>query len=108
MIDRYIYIYRERDVCIIRVHVCVQIVGETITSLQDGIDYLSWTFLFRRLLVNPSYYDLKDTSAEGMNVFLSDLISNTVTDLEEAGCVEFQDDAILPTFLGMYIHVEHD
>ena len=81
-------------------HMNAEVVGETITTLQDGIDYLSWTFFFRRLLVNPSYYSLSDCSAEGMNTFLSELVEKTLGDLEEAGCVEFQDDAVLPTFLG--------
>jgi hypothetical protein len=27
-------------------------------SKQDAIDWLTWTYFFRRLVKNPSYYDL--------------------------------------------------
>lgn len=37
-------------------HLNAEIVGGTITSLEDAIDYLSWTYYFRRLIQNPSYY----------------------------------------------------
>lgn len=38
------------------------------------MDYLTWTYFFRRLVQNPSYYDLADTSAENINAYVSDLV----------------------------------
>jgi len=69
-------------------YINAEIVGGAIKSLQDAIDYLTWTFLFRRLLVNPSYYGLQDTSPEAVNSFLLELMTTVLTDLEEAGCVQ--------------------
>eukprot|EP00898_Chlorokybus_atmophyticus_P000832 jgi/Chlat1/174/Chrsp1S03247 len=69
-------------------HLNAEIVSGTVASAQDAMDYLTWTYFFRRLLMNPSYYDLEDTSAQGLNAFLSDLVQNTLLDLEEAGCIE--------------------
>ena len=53
-------------------------------STQDAIDYLTWTFFFRRLLQNPSYYDLDSTESDGVSVFLSRLIEATLKSLEVA------------------------
>ena len=44
-------------------------------------------YFFRRLVMNPAYYHLEDLSHEGINAFLSNLVDNTLADLEEAQCV---------------------
>jgi len=72
-------------------HINAEVVGGTITSVQDAIDYLTWTFFFRRLLVNPSFYNLDDSSPDGINTYLINLVHSTFTDLENAGCLLFED-----------------
>lgn len=42
--------------------------------MQDAMDYLTWTFFYRRLLQNPSYYDLEATDPESVNEFLSRMV----------------------------------
>merc|ERR1711968_66256 len=68
-------------------HFCAEVVSGTIASKQDAIDYLTWTYFFRRLVMNPAYYHLEDLSHDGINAFLSNLVDNTLADLEEAQCV---------------------
>eukprot|EP01029_Cantina_marsupialis_P030668 TRINITY_DN838_c0_g1_i2.p1 TRINITY_DN838_c0_g1~~TRINITY_DN838_c0_g1_i2.p1 ORF type:complete len:1736 (-),score=582.30 TRINITY_DN838_c0_g1_i2:39-4685(-) len=46
-------------------HLNAEIVGGTISSMKDAVEYLSWTYLFRRLLVNPSFYVSTDDSSVG-------------------------------------------
>eukprot|EP00798_Chlamydomonas_sp_ICE-L_P004882 gene4882-34647_t len=53
-------------------HFNAEIVSGTIRCKQDAMDYLTWTYFYRRLVQNPSYYDL---------------VEDTLADLEEAGCV---------------------
>ena len=59
----------------------------TITSRQDAVDYLSWTYFFRRLLQNPTFYGLESTKFEDVKEFLLGLVDATLEDLADAGCV---------------------
>jgi len=69
-------------------HINAEVVNGTITSKQDGIDFLTWTYFYRRLTRNPAYYHLEEASDEATAGFLSDLIEATFCDLENAGCIE--------------------
>lgn len=51
-------------------------------SKQDAVDYLTWTFFFRRLVQNPSYYDLPGTEADQLSIFLSRMIEATLESLQ--------------------------
>ncbi|KAL9968716.1 hypothetical protein ACROYT_G020835 [Oculina patagonica] len=83
-------------------HLNAEIVAGTITSKQDAMDYLTWTYFFRRLLMNPSYYELEDTASDSVNKFLSALVENAVTEVESSACVEIGEDglSVTPTTLG--------
>lgn len=69
-----------------------EISTRTFKSKQDCMDWLTFTYFYRRLQSNPSFYGVKDTSHVGMSEYLSDLIEKTLKDLEECKIVELEDD----------------
>lgn len=62
---------------------------------QDILDYLTWTYFFRRLLENPSYYQLESLEPKDINRFLSCLVQNSLDTLAAANCVEIHDVIII-------------
>ncbi|CAL8248146.1 unnamed protein product [Lota lota] len=73
-------------------HLNAEIAAGTITSKQDAMDYITWTYFFRRLVMNPSYYSLDDVSHETINKYLSNLVEGGLRDLECSYCLEIQED----------------
>ncbi|GLT55585.1 hypothetical protein SLA2020_286950, partial [Shorea laevis] len=67
---------------------------------EDAVHYLTWTYLFRRLTVNPAYYGLEGTGPEILSSYLSRLVQNTFEDLEDSGCIKMSDDSVEPMMLG--------
>uniref|UniRef100_A0A667ZUV8 Activating signal cointegrator 1 complex subunit 3 n=1 Tax=Myripristis murdjan TaxID=586833 RepID=A0A667ZUV8_9TELE len=74
-------------------HLNAEIAAGTIASKQDAMDYITWTYFFRRLVMNPSYYSLEDISHESINKYLSNLVERSLRDLECSYCIEIQEDA---------------
>jgi activating signal cointegrator complex subunit 3 len=72
-------------------HINAEIVAGTITSKQDAMDYVTWTYFFRRLVMNPSYYQLQETSSSAINKFLSDVVTNALTELQNSYCIEIEE-----------------
>jgi activating signal cointegrator complex subunit 3 len=68
-------------------HLNAEIVGGTITCRKDALEYLTWTYFFRRLLQNPGYYGLEDTSNQGVKAFLFQLVNEAFDALHKNGCV---------------------
>ncbi len=63
-------------------HFNAEVVAGTIASTQDAMDYLTWTFFYRRLLQNPTYYDLDGTGPEEVSAFLSRMVEGTLAALQ--------------------------
>ncbi|KAG7971339.1 hypothetical protein I3843_07G129200 [Carya illinoinensis] len=79
-----------------------EIVAKIIENKQDAVDYLTWTFMYRRLTQNPNYYNLQGVSHRHLSDHLSELVENTLSDLEASKCVIIEDDMDLtPSNLGM-------
>jgi activating signal cointegrator complex subunit 3 len=83
-------------------HINAEIVSGVITNLQDCLEYLSWTYYFRRLAMNPSYYQLEDNSPSGITNHLTRLIEKILFDLESKKCIEIksENDILESTTLG--------
>lgn len=75
-----------------------EISTKTIASTQDAVDWMTYTYFYRRLLANPSYYGLSDVSHEGLSTFLSELVENTLKELSEAKIIDLdeEDDTLSP------------
>ncbi|KIV84311.1 hypothetical protein PV11_00099 [Exophiala sideris] len=75
-----------------------EISTKTISSTQDAVDWTTYTYFYRRLLANPSFYGLNDTSHDGLSTFLSELVENTLKELSEAKIIDLdeEDDSVSP------------
>ncbi|KAH8857458.1 Activating signal cointegrator 1 complex subunit 3 [Schistosoma japonicum] len=70
-------------------HLNAEIVAGTITTMQEALDYLTWTFFFRRLYSNPCYYGLEDCQPNSVNNFLSNLITTACDQLIDSRCLQY-------------------
>jgi len=83
-------------------HFNAEIVTKTIENKQDAVDYLTWTFLYRRMTQNPNYYNLQGVTHRHLSDHLSELVENTLNDLEQSKCMAIEDDMdTTPLNLGM-------
>lgn len=83
-------------------HMNAEIVMKTIENKQDALDWLTWTFYYRRLSQNPNYYGLQGVTHQHLSDHLSEVVENTVEGLERFGCCSIEDDVELaPANLGL-------
>ena len=92
---------------------------------KDCLDYLTWTYYFRRIIKNPAYYGVENSTPESnfvsqyftiflieINEFVIDLINSSLKALEEHRCIKIGEDefSIESTFLGhiaSFYYVRH-
>lgn len=48
--------------------------------------------MYRRIVKNPNFYEIAGRSPQHINDFLSELVEDTIGELEEAGCVNVSED----------------
>ncbi|XP_077325657.1 U5 small nuclear ribonucleoprotein 200 kDa helicase [Lithobates pipiens] len=83
-------------------HFNAEIVTKTVENKQDAVDYLTWTFLYRRMTQNPNYYNLQGVSHRHLSDHLSELVEQTLSDLEQSKCISIEDEMdVAPLNLGM-------
>lgn len=100
-------------------HLCAEISAETIVTKQDALDYLTWTFFFRRLHKNPSYYGLEIAPDEHntveaqklANEHMVSMVDRSLAELEKSKCIEVHGTGdVDPTPLGKimsYYYLSH-
>ena len=83
-------------------HLNAEIASGTLTNRNHCHDYLTWTYFFRRLTKNPTFYNLDGNDASAINEYLRTLVNHTLNNLKVAGCVELDlnDDTVRSTQLG--------
>ncbi|KAI0154954.1 Sec63 Brl domain-containing protein [Xylariaceae sp. FL1272] len=100
-------------------HLCAEVSAETVITKQDALDYLTWTFFFRRLHKNPSYYGLEISAEEHNSIaaqqlandFMIDMVNHSLDELALSKCVEvYPNGDVDPTPLGKimsYYYLSH-
>ena len=92
-------------------HLGAEINSGTVCSKQDAIEFLKWTFFFRRAYHNPTYYGIiEDTTTAGIHKYMSRLIDKSLEALVDSQCVEIHGDEIEATpFLSIasYYYISH-
>ena len=73
-------------------HLNAEVVAGTIQTRQDALDYMTWTFFFRRLLQNPSYYGMEEVEDQDLNTFLSGVVGRALDQLELSYCLQTDED----------------
>ncbi|KAI3404130.2 mug81 [Candida oxycetoniae] len=68
-------------------HIGAEIAAGTITTRQEAMEFLTWTFLYRRAHNNPTYYGIEDVSQYGISKYLAGLIDSAIDNLAESKCV---------------------
>ena len=93
-------------------HFNSEIVTKTISGMQDAVDYITWTLLYRRLSKNPNYYNLQGTSNVHLSEHISEMVETILGDLEASKCCQLTDDNdVSPLNLGMiaaYYYVQYE
>ncbi|KAH3899411.1 probable Antiviral helicase SLH1 [Saccharomycodes ludwigii] len=95
-------------------HLGAEIASGSIGTKQDAMDFLKWTFLYRRAYHNPTYYSVEgDLSEVGVNKYLSELIDSTIQNLVDSECCmlkgENNDEIEATPFLSIssYYYISH-
>jgi activating signal cointegrator complex subunit 3 len=75
-------------------HLNAEVAGGAVVSRHDAVEYITWTYFFRRLLQNPTYYELEDATPDGVKAFLYGVVDDIFAELEESGCVMLGEEAV--------------
>ena len=85
-------------------HINAEISSGMLTDKKQCIDYIKWTYFFKRLVKNPTYYGLSNSKdPKVLNNFIKNLLDQVLNELHDAGCIKYLDnDGLESTYLGNY------
>ena len=85
-------------------HINAEISSGMLTDKKQCVDYIKWTYFFKRLVKNPTYYGLSDAKdPKKLNEFINKLIEQVLKELHDSGCIKFLDnEGLESTYLGNY------
>ena len=83
-------------------HINAEISSGMLTDKKQCIDYIKWTYFFKRLVKNPTYYGLSDAKdPKVLNQFINKLLEKVLSELHDAGCIKILDnDGLESTYIG--------
>ena len=76
-------------------HFYTDIKNKIINSKQKCVDWLTWSFFYKRLMKNPNYYELKGKSNQHLYEYISEMVENKLGELEQRGDIILNDNDIL-------------
>ena len=84
-------------------HLNAEVASLSITNKQQCVDYLTWTYFFKRLIRNPAFYGLDNSDSKAVQKFMIELVDSTIKRLQDSKCLEVDADdfSITPTFYGI-------
>lgn len=79
-------------------HLNAEIANGAIRTVKDATEFLSWTYLFRRVSTNPSFYmtNTKQSPAQ----YISQLLRTQLDELESSHCIVQTTEGVFPTKVG--------
>ncbi|CAE7828713.1 ascc3 [Symbiodinium sp. CCMP2592] len=86
-------------------HLNAEIVAKTIRTREEAIDYVTWTYFFRRLTANPAYYDQQAALLETPDFekqkdmlanYIERLMNKCLDELIRSGCIELREAQVAP------------
>lgn len=87
-----------------------EVAAKVIEKKQSAVDYLTWTFLYRRIRKNPNYYNLSGTTKLHLSDYLSELVETTLEELQKCNCILVEEEEITAMNLGTiasHYYVKH-
>ena len=75
-------------------HFLTDIKNKIINTKQKCVDWLTWSFFYKRLMKNPNYYELKGKTNQHLYEYISELVENKLNELETRGDVLINEDKI--------------
>lgn len=69
-------------------HINAEIARGEINNATDCIEWITWSFMFRRVLKNPTYYGLEGSDNKCIKEWLVKTVKEVFDKLKKSKCIE--------------------